>query len=251
MIDADPTAAKNGAKHIWQHPYFWNPWLGQYSMLGFSPRGFLHLKNLDLESANLSNLWLPGSTKNEDKVSPRRWFCLGIFSNTTVEVPEAGAAREGEREENCGWNAFHPGQHPKRACGPRRLLAYMEDTWRHCGISNTWSMPLLGKNIGAQISDFGWLPSKWAIKRRKGWKNPLQLSQEISIKIKMTQNHWVVLVPFPSNSHCSHSRRRFCLRSGFDAWFVPRSIVTKKKSLPAFFHQPSGFWDKKGVVLNF
>lgn len=163
----------------------------------------------------------------------------------------AGAAREGGERKTLG---FHPGQAPKRACGPRRLLAYMEDTWRHCGISNTWSMPLLGKNIGAQISDFGWLPSKWAIKKRKGWKNPLQLSQEISIKIKMTQNHWVVLVPFPSNSHCSHSRRRFCLRSGFDAWFVPRSIVTKKKISPRFF-SPT-FWllgQKRGgsKLLNY
>ena len=155
-------------------------------------------------------LWLPGSTKT--KIT---------------------SAQEGWPEKRGG---------PFSACGPRRLLAYMEDTWRHSGISNTWSMPLLGRRIGAEIS--GDFPQSGRSKNGKNAKIHSQRSQEIPIKIKMTQNHWVVLVPFPSNSHCSHSRRRFCLRSGFDASSAP--IHSHWVMLSAAFSQPSNFWEKKG-----
>ena len=149
------------------------------------------------------------------------------------------------REENSGCS-FHPGQPSKRACGPRRLLAYMEDTWGHCGISNIWSMPLLGKEMVLKFPTSGDFPQSEQSKNGKDEKIHLQLSQEIPIKIKMTQNHWVVLVPFPSNSHCSHSRRRFCLRSGFDALSSAPFHSHKNKNLSAFFTNLLTFGKKGG-----
>lgn len=129
----------------------------------------------------------------------------------------------------------------------------MEDTWRHCGISNTWYMPLLGKILVLKFPTSGDFPQSEQSKNGKDEKIHLQLSQEISIKIKMTQNHWVVLVPFPSNSHCSHSRRRFCLRRGFDALSSAPFQSHKKKKISAFFTNLLTFGTKKGgsKLLNY
>ena len=170
----------------------------------------------------------------------------------TVEVPVAGEAREGEREENCGWNAFHPGQHPKRACGPRRLLAYMEDTWHHCGISNTWSFHCWEKN--------------WCSNFRL-WVTSLKVSNQKTERMKKSTYNWAK--KFQSKSKWHKTIELFlCLflqiltvhivEDGFASaevstlCQVPRSKVTKRK-ISAFFTNLLTFGTKKGgsKLLNY
>lgn len=94
------------------------------------------------------------------------------------------SSERGGREENSGWNEHHPGQAPKRACGPRRLLAYMEDTWRHCGISNTWSMPLLGKILVLKFPTLGDFPQSEQSKDGKDEKIHYNWAKKFQSKSK-------------------------------------------------------------------